>query len=355
MVKAAAGGGGRGMRLVASEAELDAALASARGRGARRRSATRGCCSSAPSSGARHVEIQVFADAHGRVHPSRRARLLGAAAPPEAGRGSALARGRRRRCAGAWARPRSRWRAPSAIVGAGTVEFLLDARRRVLLHRDEHAGCRSSTRSPKRCSASTSSSGSCASPPARRCRWTQDEALGASKRRPRDRGAAVRRGSRRTATCRSRAASSAGARRPACAPTTRSPTAPRCRPFYDSMLGKLIAHAPTPAAIVARSPRRSIDRLLGRDDQSRVPRPRRARRRVRARRGRHDFPRAPRSRDDAARSIAAPTWLEAIAAAIARAAAARAAAAALARLVVVAGGRHAACRSRSTAPCGAGA
>ena len=39
----------------------------------------------------RHVEIQVFADAHGHVDPPRRARLLGAAPPPEDRRGSALA------------------------------------------------------------------------------------------------------------------------------------------------------------------------------------------------------------------------------------------------------------------------
>ena len=75
----------------------------------------------------RHVEIQVFADAHGRTHPPRRARLLGAAPAPEDHRGSALARGRRRRCAGAWATRRWRWRARVGYVGAGTVEFLLDA------------------------------------------------------------------------------------------------------------------------------------------------------------------------------------------------------------------------------------
>ena len=66
MVKAVAGGGGRGMRWVASEAELDAALASAAaeansafgdGRLLLERAVER----------ARHVEIQVFADSHGNV------------------------------------------------------------------------------------------------------------------------------------------------------------------------------------------------------------------------------------------------------------------------------------------------
>ena len=66
MVKAAAGGGGRGMRLVTSESELGDAISTARAE-----------AESAFGSGelilekavvdARHVEIQVFADAHGNV------------------------------------------------------------------------------------------------------------------------------------------------------------------------------------------------------------------------------------------------------------------------------------------------
>jgi geranyl-CoA carboxylase alpha subunit len=66
MVKAAAGGGGRGMRIVASEAELKSALDLARSE-----------AQNAFGSGElilekaivrpRHVEIQVFADAHGNV------------------------------------------------------------------------------------------------------------------------------------------------------------------------------------------------------------------------------------------------------------------------------------------------
>ena len=66
MVKAAAGGGGRGMRLVSNRGELAAALARARAE-----------AESAFGSGelileqaiaeARHVEIQVFGDAHGNV------------------------------------------------------------------------------------------------------------------------------------------------------------------------------------------------------------------------------------------------------------------------------------------------
>ena len=78
-----------------------------------------------------------------RRHPRRRRRarragLLGAAPAPEGRRGGtragAVRRRRARRCT------TRRGRAAEAIgyVGAGTVEFLLDGRRRVLLPRDEH-------------------------------------------------------------------------------------------------------------------------------------------------------------------------------------------------------------------------
>ena len=47
--------------------------------------------------GARHVEVQVLFDGHGARRPSRRARLLDPAPPPEGPRGDAVAGGRRRR------------------------------------------------------------------------------------------------------------------------------------------------------------------------------------------------------------------------------------------------------------------
>ena len=67
LLKAAAGGGGRGIRLVREASELDAAFASAahEARGAFG-DATLLVESFAPE--ARHVEVQVIADAHGRVH-----------------------------------------------------------------------------------------------------------------------------------------------------------------------------------------------------------------------------------------------------------------------------------------------
>ena len=91
VVKASAGGGGKGMRVVTALGELDESIAAAR------REATR-----AFGDGTlyverrverpRHVEIQIFADAHGGCRPPVRARVLDPAAAPEDGRGDAVAR-----------------------------------------------------------------------------------------------------------------------------------------------------------------------------------------------------------------------------------------------------------------------
>ena len=62
----------------------------------RRPSATTPSSASATSSGARHVEMQLLADAHGTRARARRARVLDPAPPPEGARGVAVARARRR-------------------------------------------------------------------------------------------------------------------------------------------------------------------------------------------------------------------------------------------------------------------
>jgi geranyl-CoA carboxylase alpha subunit len=124
MVKAAAGGGGRGMRLVAEPAQLLAAV-----QGARPES------QSAFGSGellleralleARHVEVQVFADAHGHcIHlgerdcsvQRRHQKLVEETPSPVVG---AELRERMGLCAVELARA-------AGYVGAGTVEFLLE-------------------------------------------------------------------------------------------------------------------------------------------------------------------------------------------------------------------------------------
>jgi len=66
MVKAAAGGGGRGMRLVSARVELGTALARARAEAESAFGAGELILEKAVG-GARHVEIQVLADAHGNV------------------------------------------------------------------------------------------------------------------------------------------------------------------------------------------------------------------------------------------------------------------------------------------------
>jgi geranyl-CoA carboxylase alpha subunit len=123
MVKAAGGGGGRGMRLVSDAAQLSAAVQSARSE-----------AQSSFGSGellleralvaSRHVEIQVFADAHGHcIHlgerdcsvQRRHQKLIEETPSPAVG--GAL-RERMGQCAVALAQA-------AGYVGAGTVEFLV--------------------------------------------------------------------------------------------------------------------------------------------------------------------------------------------------------------------------------------
>ena len=127
MVKAAAGGGGRGMRLVMHDSELEAALHSARSE-----------AESAFGSGElllerallapRHVEIQVFADALGHcIHlgerdcsvQRRHQKIIEESPSPAV---DPALRERMGACAVRLARS-------AGYVGAGTVEFLLDGRR----------------------------------------------------------------------------------------------------------------------------------------------------------------------------------------------------------------------------------
>jgi len=125
LIKAAAGGGGRGMRKVKAESELAAAIRSARSE-----------ASSAFASGeliveraivdGRHVEIQIFGDAHGHVihlgerdcSVQRRHQKVVEEAPSPAVNPELRAR----MGAAAVAAARS-----IDYVGAGTVEFMLDA------------------------------------------------------------------------------------------------------------------------------------------------------------------------------------------------------------------------------------
>ncbi len=124
MVKAAAGGGGRGMRLVQAEGDLAAALVSAAAEAGAAFGDARLLLERAVT-GARHVEIQVFADGHGHgIHlgerdcsvQRRHQKIIEEAPSPAV---SPALRRRMGHAAVAVARA-------VGYVGAGTVEFLLD-------------------------------------------------------------------------------------------------------------------------------------------------------------------------------------------------------------------------------------
>ena len=124
MVKAVAGGGGRGMRLVEEAAQLPAALASARSE-ALAGFGNGDLLIERALLHPRHVEVQVFADAHGNVihlgerdcSVQRRHQKIIEEAPSPAV--DAVLRERMGACAVALARA-------AGYVGAGTVEFLLE-------------------------------------------------------------------------------------------------------------------------------------------------------------------------------------------------------------------------------------
>ena len=180
LVKAAAGGGGRGMRVV-----RDPRRTARRGRrGPRRggvaRSATRRCSASRYVEAGRHLEVQVLADAHGTVWSlgerecsiqRRHQKVVEETPSPmvdDALRAELSARGRgrgegdrlrRRRHGGV---PASRRRRHASGSWRST------------------PGCRSSTRSPSASPAWTWSPSSCGSPRASGCRAAPPEPHGAA-------------------------------------------------------------------------------------------------------------------------------------------------------------------------------
>ena len=124
LVKAVAGGGGRGMRLVRSAAELPVALAGARREAASAFGDDRLMLERLIENG-RHIEVQVFADAHGHVvhlgerdctAQRRRQKVIEESPSPVVTPAM-----RERMGADAIAAARA-----VGYVGAGTVEFIVD-------------------------------------------------------------------------------------------------------------------------------------------------------------------------------------------------------------------------------------
>ena len=139
LVKASAGGGGKGMRIVrdaggAARARSAAARREAPARVRRRHAAARALRRGA----APHRDPDLRRHARQRRAPASSASARSSAATRRSSR-----RRRRRRstptCARAWATPRSPPARAIGYVGAGTVEFIVDRGRRVLLPRGEHA------------------------------------------------------------------------------------------------------------------------------------------------------------------------------------------------------------------------
>ena len=126
LIKASAGGGGRGMRVVTELADLDAQLAAAAGEAERAFGDPAVFCERYLATG-RHLEVQVLADQHGTVWTvgdrecsiqRRHQKVIEEAPSPLADRVAGL---RDRLCQAALAATRA-----VDYTGAGTVEFISD-------------------------------------------------------------------------------------------------------------------------------------------------------------------------------------------------------------------------------------
>ncbi|HUH60204.1 MAG TPA: acetyl-CoA carboxylase biotin carboxylase subunit [Candidimonas sp.] len=124
MIKASAGGGGRGIRLIHAETELEAAMSSAASE-ARNAFGDGTLYLEKAIFGARHIEVQVVADSQGTtLHLGERdcsAQRRNQKVVEEAPSSAVSAELRKRMCADAVAAAKS-----IGYLGVGTIEFLLD-------------------------------------------------------------------------------------------------------------------------------------------------------------------------------------------------------------------------------------
>jgi len=162
LVKASAGGGGRGMRIVERLADLAGEIDAARGEAESAFGDPTVFCERYLPTG-RHIEVQIMADGFGTVW------AVGERECSIQRRHQKVIEERRRRrwwstsrgCGSGCSNAARAAAAAVSYVGAGTVEFLADGSRFggdtggrsppwvVLLPGDEHPGCRWSIRSPK--------------------------------------------------------------------------------------------------------------------------------------------------------------------------------------------------------------
>ena len=274
LIKAAAGGGGKGMRIVREARRASQPRSPSRSARRRPRSATTACCSRSYVERPRHIEFQVFGDTHGNVVHLVRARVLDPAPPPEGARGNALARPRRADARRAWARRRSPRRTPSTTStrarssssSARTATFyFMEMNTRLQV---EHPVTEMITGLDLVEVAAAR----------RRRRAAAAEAGEISHARPRDRGAPLRRGSgqglpavdrARIGTC-ARRAERPRAERPH---RLRRARGRRDHAHYDPMIAKLIVWGDDRADALGRM-RAALARLRDRrrEDQPRIPR-----------------------------------------------------------------------------------
>ena len=137
IVKATAGGGGRGMRVVRAPAELSHAVKTAQ-REAEAAFGVGDVYIEKYVESPRHIEFQVLGDHYGVGHPSRRARVLDPAPSPEAHRGVAVA-GAQREDAQADGRHRHRRGEGRAVHQRRHVRVPDGSGGPLLFHGSEHA------------------------------------------------------------------------------------------------------------------------------------------------------------------------------------------------------------------------
>ncbi len=238
MIKAVAGGGGRGMRRVARAEDFDAAVNAARSEAEHAFGDGRLMLERAIDERAPHRGAGVRGQAR-QCPASRRARLLGAAPAPEADRGVALPGGRCGTAREAW---RRRGRAGAGCELRRRRHGRVPARRRrpVLFHGNEHAaaGRASGDRSGHR----RRSGRMAASRRDGRAVHAGSSPISGFAATPSRRGCAPR---IRGISCRSPDGSRCGVQPRACAPIMRWRSGIEIAPHYDSMIAKVIAHGRT--------------------------------------------------------------------------------------------------------------